>query len=239
MTYWNIDTTRMLSKTFQYWKSVSIYDNRNNKVEEATYNTDNELIENHTGAARVTIAYDEQGNMVETKFYDRKNRLTINEVLDFAICRYKYNSHNQPLEEAYFDENDIPYNPNMKGYHCIKASYNEYAMIKSLEYYNDNDSLCDVGLLNGNYAAKIVNEYIDGILPCVYLIYNANEDLILAEYLLYDDNKNTTAIGVEVDYRGNKEINYINTAIGRLTYSAEEWDKYEKLLTERYGVEFD
>lgn len=207
----------------------------NGLINEITIPNDNNI----TGIARGTIAYDDQGNIIEQKYYDRNNRLAINEVLDFAICRNKYNSYNQPLEEAYFDENDKPHVPYNKEYHCIKASYNEYALMTSLEYYDSDDNPCEVRLPNGYYVAKIVYEYIDGILPCVHLNYNANEDLIYAEYLLYDDNKNTTAIRVKVDYRGNKKIDDIFTANGRLPYSAEEWDKYEKLLTERYGVEFD
>jgi hypothetical protein len=104
---------------------VYTYDDRNHLVRKACYDVHGELKDGPQGFAYQECMYDSEGNVVEKRFFDEREKPVSLEDSGPAIVHYDYDAQNRLMRVSYMDERG----------HLLK---DRLAMERYL--YNDTDS---------------------------------------------------------------------------------------------------
>jgi len=118
-------------KVFAYrWER----DKKHRLIRAIGYDTNTNLQE-YLGVAIVEWVYDNQGNLVEQRFYNKYTNLARDNLWQFAIVRYTYDSHHRRTSTSFYDEKGNPVNYSFFHIHKIEYFYDSKGKITNQKRY--------------------------------------------------------------------------------------------------------
>ena len=142
--YFGIDDKLCINRD-GYAICKSYYDEMGNKAEEVHLDTHGERVTRVP--YRLSIKYDDRGNVIERAYYNDKDSLMTDQNR-YSIIRYRYNNNDWVTDISYYDENDKPCY-NRHHYHCNVYTYDKYGRVTEINYLGTNNRLC---VAFGSYA---------------------------------------------------------------------------------------
>jgi serine/threonine-protein kinase len=79
------------------------YDDRNNCIEESTYDGNNKLVRNTGGYAKVTYLFDDRNQELERRYYNENGNLFVNPSEGYAVIKNEYDNKGFETKVSYFD----------------------------------------------------------------------------------------------------------------------------------------
>ena len=223
------------------------FDSRDNLIETAYYDQNNNPVISADGYFRVVSEYDNRNNIIEMRYYNTANRLFAPHTDNYAIVRYKYDIRGNNVEVAFF--NDLEKSVLKKdGYATHRSEFDAMGRIIRQTYFDENGNptnpsvMVPEGLIgydkwgNVNYLAaadghgKLINT------PNGWAIsrrtYNIKGNLLEIAYFNKDDAP--TINGNENAHRITYTYNSQNQKIEESYYSSTNELRRENYAITRY-----
>lgn len=127
-----------------FYRRTSQYDRWGRETETRFFNLSDEAVEEtkETGAHRVTWEYDDHGNVMSIKLYDKVNEAAVTGITIFNFPaheqRIEFTSDNRAETVAYFDgKGDALTGPD--GWYRVRLKYDEKGFVSAITYFDKMD----------------------------------------------------------------------------------------------------
>lgn len=113
------------------------YDSRDNQIETACYDENNNPVLGKNDYFRIVSKYDDRNQEIEQRYYNTNNRLFAPKTDNYAILKYGYDNRGNIVELACLNEFEKPVSKK-EGYATHKSEYDAMGRIIRQTFYDEN-----------------------------------------------------------------------------------------------------